>query len=691
MTPRNKPPTVKKRKRAESDSDSGSEFETKKSKLAVAKGSKGNIAQSQDYESLMILHLDVDQGACTLVIYTQPDGARWTAVIDGGHGNPGRGQIVRYLESLDIESIDYLFLTHYDADHADGIADLINHHGPWATQPVVKMSTTLCYSYENKAQPPVKFAQSRNVKREQAAMGVLKSSGDFKITVVAANFSGDENARSLALSIEFGAFKYLTCGDLPTEHEDGVAQQVGRTDIIYCSHHGSAYSTSEAMLGYLKNPPIAVISAGRNPFGHPNSETLARFPKDPSQFRAYLTGCQFNRKYINADYYETERTNLSAALTSALDQFDLALTADTVKNMAAAITDCLEYFKEESFTSSDLDPESAKSEMKKWVQELLKDKDLSTSTDTKKFFGKLANTCKQLVNECTDVKSTTSLPTFGHVSGARNAMGPVGIRISSKGDMVDVGFHQEDGWSWRHRWERKGERLVQAGEILEYDMAIGSAIPNIPSVTDSPGKFKGWQAIRSAERELFSLSSRTPRKPLLTVDYKCRWCDKSGSEDMVLVVCEHCQAAGYVIAYHSTCLESAAMGGSGRNNGYIKDKYPLWPHLKEFLASHDSKETPVLVPAQWEACHFCGTFRPQNYKARIEGIGARGRSGKEKRRHIRQKIHLRRGAHEADELDNVASPDDEKWIALDWETFGEFYEQQKEAGIGVIEDETMDI
>ena len=46
-------------------------------------------------------------------------------------------------------------------------------------------------------------------------------------------------------------------------------------DLLKVGHHGSRWSTGDAWLGALA-PTVAIISVGRNDYGHPAPATLAR-------------------------------------------------------------------------------------------------------------------------------------------------------------------------------------------------------------------------------------------------------------------------------------------------------------------------------------------------------------------------------------------------------------------------------
>ena len=46
-------------------------------------------------------------------------------------------------------------------------------------------------------------------------------------------------------------------------------------DLLIAGHHGSKYSTSEALLRQTA-PELVAISVGKNSYGHPAQETLRR-------------------------------------------------------------------------------------------------------------------------------------------------------------------------------------------------------------------------------------------------------------------------------------------------------------------------------------------------------------------------------------------------------------------------------
>jgi competence protein ComEC len=85
----------------------------------------------------------------------------------------------------------------------------------------------------------------------------------------------DLNEDSLVLLVAYGDFQALLAGDAGFPAESAMATRLRRVDLLKVGHHGSRGSTGDAWLDALA-PPVAVISLGRNEYGHPAPETLTR-------------------------------------------------------------------------------------------------------------------------------------------------------------------------------------------------------------------------------------------------------------------------------------------------------------------------------------------------------------------------------------------------------------------------------
>jgi len=88
------------------------------------------------------------------------------------------------------------------------------------------------------------------------------------------------NEESIVLLLEYKAKKVLLTGDIsiPTEKKILKMNNLGKVDLLKMAHHGSKYSSGEKWLEVVK-PALAVISVGKNPWGHPTKEVLERLEK----------------------------------------------------------------------------------------------------------------------------------------------------------------------------------------------------------------------------------------------------------------------------------------------------------------------------------------------------------------------------------------------------------------------------
>ena len=204
--------------------------------------------------SLEIAVLDVGQGQCVVV----RSGGQ-TAVIDcGGSGNAGR-VAGRFLQSRGVRKIDHLLLTHYDADHINGVPTLSE---------TIRIDRTLGPDLE---------AIPDELSVQTVTEVLTFTVGQAELMVIPSLWYGDDNARCLSFLVTLDGYSFLVTGDLGHPSERWFLRWSGLSaaDVIIAGHHGSAGSTSAEWLDAL-NPQAAVISSGVNSFGHPSPDTLGR-------------------------------------------------------------------------------------------------------------------------------------------------------------------------------------------------------------------------------------------------------------------------------------------------------------------------------------------------------------------------------------------------------------------------------
>ena len=108
--------------------------------------------------------------------------------------------------------------------------------------------------------------------------------GDLAFDVVWPSESGrvpgtstDPNQLSVVIELNYGKFRALFTGDLGEVEERVLARDgsLRGTDVLKVAHHGSKYSSSAEFLSAVA-PKLAVISVGKNNYGHPTNEALVR-------------------------------------------------------------------------------------------------------------------------------------------------------------------------------------------------------------------------------------------------------------------------------------------------------------------------------------------------------------------------------------------------------------------------------
>ena len=91
----------------------------------------------------------------------------------------------------------------------------------------------------------------------------------------------DSNMNSLVLYFSFMNQTFLLMGDAPIEVETQIISNYPNLDIDYLKigHHGSNTATSAQLLDHV-TPMEAIISVGRNYYGHPHAEVLKRLQEE---------------------------------------------------------------------------------------------------------------------------------------------------------------------------------------------------------------------------------------------------------------------------------------------------------------------------------------------------------------------------------------------------------------------------
>ena len=222
--------------------------------------------------SIKVHYIDVGQGDAIYI--KMPSGE--DVIIDGG--NKGKGDaIVAYLKKQKVDDIEVLISTHPDADHIGGLDEILD-----------------AYRVENIYAPKVKHTTQaykdflQAIKREGKTIKTAQMGVSLPVKGVNAKFVGpvkaysnsDLNNWSAVLHVTYKKNTFLFTGDAEhvSEKDMMAKKQTLRADVLKVGHHGAKTSTSNTFLNTVK-PKHAIISVGKNGYGHPTSEVVTNLKR----------------------------------------------------------------------------------------------------------------------------------------------------------------------------------------------------------------------------------------------------------------------------------------------------------------------------------------------------------------------------------------------------------------------------
>ncbi len=212
----------------------------------------------------VLVACDVGQGDALLLNV----GRGAAVVVDAG---PDPNAVDRCLRRLGVRDVPYLLLTHFHADHVEGLPGVLRgrHVAEIGISPL--------------PDPPAQVERvtrwAGRIPRTQPAPGEQRRVGAVSWRVLwpsrlIAEGSPANNA-SVVLLAEVRGVRILLTGDIEPEAQAALhrAEPGLRADILKVPHHGSAHQDAAFLAGV--GARIAVASAGRdNDYGHPAPSTL---------------------------------------------------------------------------------------------------------------------------------------------------------------------------------------------------------------------------------------------------------------------------------------------------------------------------------------------------------------------------------------------------------------------------------
>jgi len=224
---------------------------------------------------LKVYFLDVGQGDSIFIETPQ----KHQILIDGGPDSIVLEKLQKIMPATD-RTIDLVILTHPEKDHMQGLIEVLQRYSVdyilWTG--IIRDSP----EYQ-KWISVLAEEQNQGAKIITAEFGQAITAGGVKIDILhpfeklVGQEMEDSNDSSVVSRLFFGENVFLFTGDITTKTEQELMEEKMelRADILKVGHHGSKYSTA---IEFLENisPEFAIISSGKNSYGHPTSEVLQR-------------------------------------------------------------------------------------------------------------------------------------------------------------------------------------------------------------------------------------------------------------------------------------------------------------------------------------------------------------------------------------------------------------------------------
>ncbi len=224
--------------------------------------------------NLRVWFLDVGQGDAAFI--RTPRGN--TVLVDGGPSERvlvKLGRVMPFWEN----TLDLLVISHWDADHITGLVGVLEKY---------KVANIVHPSFDCESLICQKVKEL--IDEEGARILVVRAGNRLKLGSTVLNVfwppvgcNLGSNDCSVVLLLDWGRFEVLFTGDVQEKGQAGIAGKVNLSavEVFKVPHHG-ADCLSPVFLNYL-SPAVAVVSVGKNSYGHPTMRTLEKLKSTGSK------------------------------------------------------------------------------------------------------------------------------------------------------------------------------------------------------------------------------------------------------------------------------------------------------------------------------------------------------------------------------------------------------------------------
>jgi len=223
-------------------------------------------------DKLHVVFCDVGQGDAILVYRKTTQ-----MLVDGGPDNKVLGCLARHVPFYD-RRIEVAIVTHPQADHMNGIIDVIKRYNVMQLVMGPENNSTVGFKELQRQVSNHKLQVTSVYSGDEMKMGGAK----FEIVwpergwVLGANTEKtDLNEFGISGRLTYGNFDVMLTADVDqgVEADEIASGLLRQVEVLKVPHHGSKTGMTEEWLRII-SPELAVISVGKNSYGHPTKEAI---------------------------------------------------------------------------------------------------------------------------------------------------------------------------------------------------------------------------------------------------------------------------------------------------------------------------------------------------------------------------------------------------------------------------------
>ena len=238
---------------------------------------------------VVVIH--VGQGDAIFV--SAPGGV--SILVDTGTAHAGNRHVVPYLRRRGVKRLDVLVITHEHADHAGGAravagrirAECVAVPGCASGRTWDGIFAELAAACGGRSPRVIRLSQGDAIRVGGVTLEVLNPPPASTAAPDGRNIDANEN--SMVLRLVYRGFSMLLCADAGAQFERRILDEPPHrtwltAQVVKIGHHGSSGASTFRFLEAVR-ADLAIVSVGRNGYGHPSPAAIGRILDTGAELR----------------------------------------------------------------------------------------------------------------------------------------------------------------------------------------------------------------------------------------------------------------------------------------------------------------------------------------------------------------------------------------------------------------------